>query len=67
MYFIQQEYPKHENWLIKRYNFINVIPDSEGILLAWVTDDFIIGPVEFVDGWLFIKRAPLWFNVDAYI
>lgn len=49
------------------YDFINTIPDSEGILLEWVTGGFVIGPVEFASGWLFIKRAPLWFNVGAYI
>lgn len=46
---------------------ILLIPDSEGILLDWVTDGFVIGPVEFAGGWLFIKRTPLWFKVGAYI
>lgn len=41
------------------------LPCSEGILLGWVTVGFVIGPVAFVGGWLFIKRAPVWFNVGA--
>jgi len=40
------------------------LPCSEEILLGWVTDDLVIGPAEFA-GWLFIKRAPVWFNVGA--
>lgn len=40
-------------------------PCSEETLLDWVTAGFVIGPVEFVGGWLFIKRLPVWFIVGA--
>ena len=42
------------------------VPCSAGILFACVIAGFATGPVELVAGWLFVRRHPVWFKLEAY-